>query len=80
MACQDDSKFSKMMLFQDDSTTCQREPRKGIQAHRGILESYMKGMDVKDTDRFIVLDLVANRRGFQRFFKMKLRAARIPTL
>ena len=37
--------------------------RKGVKAHRGVLEAYIKGMEVKDTDRFIVFDLVPNRLG-----------------
>lgn len=37
--------------------------RKGVKAHQGVLEAYVKGMDVKDTDRFIVIDLIPNRLG-----------------
>lgn len=40
--------------------------RKGVKAHRGVLEAYIKGLDVKDADRFVVCDLVPNRLGKNR--------------
>ena len=41
--------------------------RKGVKAHKGILKAYMDGMDVKDADRFILLDLIPNRLGYLSF-------------
>jgi len=37
--------------------------RKGVKTHVGILEAYQKGMNLKNTDRFIVFDVVPNRQG-----------------
>ena len=37
--------------------------RKGAQAHIGILDAYMSGLNLKDGDRFVVFDLVPNRCG-----------------
>ena len=39
--------------------------RKGVEAHKKILEAYMSGMDIKAEDRLLVVDLVPNRQGFK---------------
>ncbi|CAL1141851.1 unnamed protein product [Cladocopium goreaui] len=37
------------------------KPGKGVKTHIGMLEAYQKGMNLKNTDRFIVFDVVPNR-------------------
>ena len=37
--------------------------RKGVDAHMGIISSYMQGMDIKPEDRLIVCDILPNKPG-----------------
>lgn len=36
-------------------------PRKGIECHKKILQSYLKNMNIKPEDRVLVCDVLPNR-------------------
>lgn len=41
----------------------ERHFRKGVDAHMGIISSYMQGMEIKPEDRLIICDILPNKPG-----------------
>ena len=37
------------------------QPRKGIPCHKAIIDTYLQGMEIRDQDRVVIVDIVPNR-------------------